>query len=368
MPINARPEYFKAEEKYHKASTPEEKIRALEEMLRVAPSHKGAENLRAGLKQKLSKLRVSLEKNRQQSKGKGNQPTIKREGAAQVALISITNAGKSALLQGVTNAKPEVADYAYTTTKPEVGIMNVGGANIQLIEIPSFFEDFAYKGDGPTYFSIIRNVDLVVFVIDTTQDEIGQLNLLFAEFEKAQVKLNAKKPKISIKKQGVGGIEWLGKRHCKFAIREGTKMLTSTGFHNATVTIHQSVTLEDLADVLNESLVYLPLLTIYTKSDITNKGVSAKTGKGLDKLKEKIFDALRLIRIYTKSPGKKKDFPPVSLHKGESIRDLAAIIHKDFYKKFRYARIWGKSAKHDGQTVGLEHKLKDQDIVEFHLK
>ena len=368
MPINAKPEYFRAEKQYHEASTISEKIAGLEEMLKTAPNHKGSENLRAQIKQKLSKLRSQIEKNRQTSKGRGKHLTIKKEGAAQVILASLTNAGKSSLINALTNAKPTIADYKFTTIKPEFGILDYKGVGIQIVEMPAIFEDYAYKGDGPAFFSAMRSAELIVFVIDNTKDEKEQLDLLYAEFEKAQIRLNADKPKIKIKKQGQGGIEFLGKKHFKFPVREATKMLQSHGYHNAVITAYEKVTIEDLADVLNESLVFLPLFIIHTKSDIKGKGVSAKTGEGIEELKKDIFDALGLIKVFTKTPGKDKDWPPVALHKGDNVKRLAITIHKDFYKKFRYARVWGKGAKHDGQKVGLEHSLEDNDIVEFYLK
>ena len=368
MPINAKPEYFKAERKYHEASTPQEKIAALEELLKVAPSHKSAENLRAQIKQRLAKLRANLDKARQTSKGRGKHLAIKKEGAAQVILASLTNAGKSSLITALTNAKPTVAEYEFTTAKPEVGIMDHEGIQIQLVEVPAIFKDYAYRGDGPSYFSIMRGADLIVFLIDNTKDTKEQLDLLHGEFEKAQIKLNADKPKITIKKQGTGGIEFLGKRHFQFTVREATKMLQTHAYHNAVISANETVTLEDLADVINESLVYLPLLIVYTKADLAGEGVSVKTKEGLDKLKKNIFDALGLIKVFTKSPGKKKDWPPVALYQGEKVKKLAQVIHKDFYKKFKYARVWGDSMKHDGQKVGLEHELKDNDIVEFHLR
>ncbi len=368
MPINAKPEYFRAEKKYHEASTIAEKIAGLEEMLKTAPSHKGAENLRAQIKQKLSKLRTQIEKTRQTSKGRGKHLTIKKEGAAQVVLVSLTNAGKSSLVTVLTNAKPTIAEYKYTTVKPEFGIMDYKGVGIQIVEMPAIFEDFAYKGDGPAYFSAMRSADLIIFVIDNTQDEKEQLDLLYNEFEKAQIRLNAEKPKVIIKKQGQGGIEFLGKKYFNFPVRQATKMLQSHGYHNAIITAYEKVTIEDLADVLNEALVFLPLLIIHNKSDIKGKGISAKTGIGIEELKKQIFDALGLIKVFTKTPGKDKDWPPVALHKGDNIKKLAITIHKDFYNKFRYARVWGKGAKHDGQKVGLEYSLEDDDIVEFHLK
>jgi len=368
MPINAGPEYFKAEKRYNEAKTIPEKIAGLEEMLRVGPNHKGTETLRAEIKQKLSKLRELLEKARTAGKGKGSHLAIKREGAAQVILASVTNAGKSSLLAAITNAKPLIADYKYTTTRPEVGILDYQGIQVQIIEMPAIFDDCAYKGDGPALFSVMRSTDLIIFLIDNTQDKNEQLRLLYQEFEKAQIKLNIEKPKIVIKRQGLGGIEFLGKKYFQFDEKDAIRLLTTHGYHNAIITAYAAVTLEDLADVLNESIVYLPLLVIYTKADVKGQGISAKTGQGLEKLRQDIFRALRLIRAFTKTPGKEKNWPPVALHEGDTVKTLAAMIHKDFLRKFKYARIWGKSAKHKGQTVGLEHELEDGDVVELHMK
>jgi len=368
MPINAHPDYFKAEEKYNKASTIPEKLTALEEMLRVGPNHKSAENLRAEIKSKISKLREQLEKNRQAKSSSKATFTIKKEGAAQVVFASITNAGKSSLLATLTNAKPLIAEYKFTTTRPEHGILDYHGVLIQLIELPAIFKGCAYKGEYPTFFSMVRGTDLVIFLIDSIVNETEQTELLQSEFEKAQIKLNAKRPKVFIKRQGTGGIEYMGAKYFKFDLSDSTKMLITHGYHNAVITAFESITLEDLADVLNESIVYLPLLIIKTKSDIKGNGISTKTKTNIEKLKDEIFQTLKLIRVYTKSPGKKHDWPPVALHDGDEVATLAKVIHKDFIKRFSFARIWGKSAKHDGQKVGLEHELMDEDIVEIHKK
>tara|TARA_Y100000310_G_C20694913_1_gene824930 strand:+ start:2980 stop:4086 length:1107 start_codon:yes stop_codon:yes gene_type:complete len=368
MPINAKPEYFQAEKKYHLAETIPEKLAALEEMLKTSPSHKGGENLRAQIKQRIAKLRAQLDKNRQTSKGKGKSFAVKQEGAAQVVLVSVTNAGKSSLLKALTNAKPEVADYAYTTTKTEVGIMDVDGIQIQLIEIPAIFKDFAYKGDGPSYFGVIRNADLIVHILDNTQDINEQRDIFLGELDKAQIRLDSKKPLITIKKQGTGGIEYMGKRYFEFTVTEANKVLQSHGYHNAMVTAHAPVTIEDLSDMLNESIIYKRILIVRNKADLKGEGFSAKTGKGLKNLKLQIQHAIGLIKVYTKTPGKEKEFPPVALHTGDTIKSLASEIHKDFLRRFRFARIWGESTKHQGQKVGLDHRLKDNDIVEFHLK
>ncbi|MEK6841454.1 MAG: GTPase [Nanoarchaeota archaeon] len=87
-----------------------------------------------------------------------------------------------------------------------------------------------------------------------------------------------------------------------------------------------------------------------------------------DNIKDLIWDNLNLIKVYTKQPGKKQDYPPIALKKASIVKDLAGYVHKDFLRKFDFARIWGKSVKFDGIKVGLEHKLEDEDVIEFHLK
>ena len=165
MPINAGYEYTEAQKHLEEAKTPEEKIRALEKLLSVSPNHKGAEKLRLEIKTKISKLREKAEKERAK-KGGAFSLSIKKEGAAQVALIGLTNSGKSTILNKLTGAKVEIADYVYTTKLPEIGVMDYHGVKIQLIEIPPVFEGFMEGENGPSFMAIIRGADLVVIVLD----------------------------------------------------------------------------------------------------------------------------------------------------------------------------------------------------------
>lgn len=152
MPINATPEYFKAEEKFRSAKTKEEKILALEEMIRTAPKHKGGEHLLADLRGKLAKLKKEAEK-KKGAKKEG----ISKEGDAQVCLLGFTNSGKSTLLKKLTNAEPVISQHKFTTIKPEVGMMDYKGIKIQLVEIPPTFK--------PGHMSIARTCELICFVI-----------------------------------------------------------------------------------------------------------------------------------------------------------------------------------------------------------
>jgi len=153
MPINATPEYFKAEEKFQSARTNDEKIVALEEMIRQLPKHKGAEHKFAELRGKLAKLKKEGSKQKKASRKIG----ISKEGDAQVCLLGLTNSGKSWLLSKLTDAKPLISQHPFTTTRPKVGMIDYNGIKIQLVEIPSTFE--------PEHMSTVRSTDAIVCVL-----------------------------------------------------------------------------------------------------------------------------------------------------------------------------------------------------------
>ena len=161
MPVNAPAEYFKAEEKFRSAKTKEEKIAALEEMIRMLPRHHGSETAHAQLKSRLAKLR-------KETVGKKGRKTvgITKEGDGQVCLLGFTNSGKSSLMSKITGARPEVAAHPYTTTQPEVGMMDYKGIKVQIIEIPATF--------SPVHMSIARTCDSIVLVV-RGQNEIEPL-------------------------------------------------------------------------------------------------------------------------------------------------------------------------------------------------
>lgn len=269
MPTNVTIEYIKAQEKYAKAKTKDEKIIALEEMIRTCPGHKGCENLLADLKSKLAKLKKQSDK-----KAGRRTTTIPKEGDAQVCILGMPNSGKSTLLSKLTNATPKISDVPYTTTKPELGMIDYHGVRIQLIEIPSTFERI--------YMSIAQNSDGII-IIYRNENELEDMNKIIEQFR--------------IKKHIIK-----------------TKRLYNT-----------------------------------------------------EKLKEDIWNMLGLIKIFTKEPGKKPETRPMVLKKGATVGKAAEDLHKDFYKFFKFARVWGRSAKHQGQTVGKEHILQDNDILEIHI-
>jgi|SRR3989344_5297311 len=310
MPVNAGPEYAAAEAEYSKAKTPQDKIKALERMYSLAPKHKSSEGLLREIKTKISKLREKVEKERAK-KGSGFSLSIKKECAAQVALVGLTNSGKSRILHDLTGAKVEIADYPFTTKMPEVGVMDYNGIKIQMVEVPAISEGFMDSDKGPSFLAVARSADLIVIVIDGTGNCEEDLKIIDKEFSKALVtlkKVRQEKTYGELKKCLVVVNKVMKNFRCKYPVC------------------------------------------------------------WVDDLKQAIWNMLGLVYVQTKMPGKKPDWPPVALKEGSTVGNLAEIVHKDFIKNFKYARIWGKSVKHNGSNVGLEHKLKEGDIVEIHTK
>jgi ribosome-interacting GTPase 1 len=324
MPTNVSVEYAVAEQDYNKASTTEEKITALQKMLSTAPSHKGAENLRQDIKSKLAKFKDKLEAEKE--KKRGTSFAIKKEGAATILFIGPPNSGKSLLLNRLTGTKVAVADYGFTTTRPEIGIMDYKGLKFQVIELPAITPDFYKTEKGPAILSIVRNGDLIIIVTDT-----DDINYILYECEKAGILLN---------------------EPFKVDVDESYKHM-------------QGLIIFTKKDVLNSEKKYMGLKKFYNFDTIP---ISLTTENNMEKLKDEIWKNLNLIKIYTKEPGKKPNMDkPLCLNKGSSIRDMAGQIHKDFIKKFRFARVWGSSARFQGQQSGLDHLLNDEDTVEIHL-
>ena len=347
MPINAGPEYQKAERKYHEARTISEKIRTLEEMLRTCPKHKGSEGLQQEIKNKLAKLRELQEK--QKTSGSRHTISVKKEGSAQVVILGIPNSGKSTLLSKLTNAKPDISPHPFTTKLPETGMMDYHGVKIQTVEIPAVMEGFSSTEMGPTFLGIVRQVELIIILANDN----SELELIKNELANSNIITDKERPKININKTISGGLTFVGKIKAKS--EDAKTVLREHGVRSGTVEFQKESTLEELEEVLTAGIAYVRTIIVQRQDNI-------------EELKEKIWKNLGLIKIYTKQPGKKKDYPPIALKEGSTIKDLALKIHKDFIKKFKFARVWGASARFQGAQSGLSLALHDEDIVEFHTK
>ena len=314
MPANLPPQYFEAEKIFRSAKNPVEKIAALEEMLAIMPKHKGTDHLRAELRGRISKLTQTSGK--KSATQRASMFSIEKEGAAQVVVIGLPNAGKSQLVSSITNALPTVAEYPFTTHTATPGMMEFENIQIQLIDTPPLMPHSIEIWLPP----MLRRADALLIVVDLSDAPLAQMEAIVTQLENMRIGLGEKK-----------------------ALIVGNKL-----------------------DLDNASQNYLALKTKY-KEQLPVIAISAKEGIGLEELKHETYQTLDIIRVYTKTPGQKPDFSdPIILSKGSTVEDAAASVHKDVLHKLEYARLWG-SGKHDGLMVKRDHILQDGDVIELHV-
>ena len=344
---------------------------------------KGTEKLLALLKTKLAKHKEKLEKQKKTKKGSGSSLSVKKDGNAQLILVGMTNSGRSSLLSILTEAKVKIADYPFTTKNPALGILDYEGVKLQIVEVPALFQGMSGSKTGPQILSVIRNADAILLVIDLTQNPLEQMKILLNELEESGIKVNTKPPLVRIKKTGMGGIQISGLQFYDGPKEDLIDLLHESGIYNSVIRIEGETALDQIREALDESIVYKSALIVANKGDGESSAenydklermykarfkivpVSAVKIIGFAGLKSNIFDILAIIRVYTKEIGGEVSDRPLILSKGMTVADVAKKLHKRFLEKFKYAKIFGSSAKFDGERAGLDHVLKDKDTVQI---
>lgn len=349
-------------------------IKKIEEEIRKTPYHKGTQAHIGRLKAKLAKLRFDREK-KARGGPKGLGYAIKKSGDATVLLVGFPSVGKSTLLNRLTNAESKVAEYDFTTINVIPGMLDYNGAKIQILDIPGLVEGAASgKGRGKEILSVVRNADLVLIMVDVRKPE--QADIIEKEFYNAGFRLNKKRPDVKIEKTNTDGLK-IGStvKLKKIGQDEIKSVLHEFKILNADVLIREDITADQLIDCIMKNRVYAPALIILNKIDLGGKpalgenivAISAKNGTGVVELKRMIWRKLSLMRIYMKRAGKEPDLrEPFIFRKGSTIGDVCNHVHGELAKDFSFARIWGPTARFPGQKVGLNHVLRDRDVVELH--
>lgn len=331
MPANLPPEYKEAEENYRSADSAEDKIKWLREMLSLVPKHKGTERLRVDLKQRLKKLEQKKQKEQQAKGGSGSHPWdhVEREGAGQVVLVGLPNAGKSTLVDMLTNAEPEVAEYPYSTFEPTIGMAPYEDIQIQLLDLPPLSE----FTEGWT-FNLIRQADAVGLVVDLGSDDAAtDVEMILDRLAESKMRL-------------------VGPSH-----PEADEM--------GSTAVKKTLVIATKGD-LDESRAHFGALRERFGEDFPMLPVTAPVEEGTEELRRSLFDLLRVVRVYSKKPGQAPSMDtPYILERGSTVIDAARAIHREFAENLDFARMWG-SAEYDGQRVERAHEIADGDVLEVH--
>ena len=364
--------------------TIEEQIKDIEDEIGKTQKNKATMHHLGKLKAKLSRLRDEAEKRADAGGGTGRSYAVRKTGNATIGFVGFPSVGKSTLLTKITDAKSEIGAYEFTTLDVIPGVMNLHGARIQVLDMPGMVRGAATgRGRGKEILSVIRSLDLILLFLDIFNPH---LEALVKELEAAAIRLNGRPPDINISKRDRGGIEihpTLELTHIDEEMAED--IVKEYGYISADVVIREDVTEDQLIDHLSGNRMYIPAILILNKIDLVDDHtleklkrrfsnwqiipMSADSEIGIQEFKDAVYNALRFINIYMKPPGKPADMKePMVIKANSTVGMVCAGIHRDFQNRFRYAKVWGPSAKFPGQTVGLDHELMNNDVLSIVIK
>lgn len=346
MPTNVTPEYKKAEEAYRKAREPKERLEYLRQMLSTIPKHKGTEHLQADIKSRIKDLTEELAGPKKGGKRSGPALALRPEGAAQIVLLGPPNSGKSALHRRLTGSRAQSGPGSFITQFPEPGMLAHEDIAFQLLDLPSMSVDHS----PPWIPSTLQTADAALLVVDLSDPAcVEQMQFILDTLAARKISLVP---------------DWPG-MPCRAPAQSGGTAASA----------------DELVDPFR---ILLPTLLLANKSDLAPDPeevavleellgvifpalrVSAETGQGLGEIAPWLFSALQIVRVYTKAPGKEPERDrPFTVRGGDTVLDVARLVHKDIAESFRYGRLWGSGA-FDGQQVGADHPVADGDVVELH--
>jgi small GTP-binding protein len=308
--------------------------------------------------------------------------------------VGFPSVGKSTFLSKITKTKSEIAAYSFTTLTAIPGVLEYGGAEIQILDLPGIIEGAAEgKGRGRQVISAAKTSDMIVMVLDATK-RIEQRALLEAELEAVGIRLNQDPPNIYLKQKKAGGMKItfsappkkLDEKmlynilrdykilNCEVLVRDENGM----SFPVWRAAPSPPATVDQFIDVImKDHRTYIKCLYVYNKIDSVNLEfldrlarepntavMSCELDLGVQDVVERCWNELRLIRIYTKRKGIDPDFSEALIVRNNStIEDVCDSIHRSLKESFKYALVWGASARHVPQRVGLQHVVSDEDVV-----
>lgn len=305
---------------------------------------------------------------------------VQKAGDARIALVGFPSVGKSTFLSKITKTESVIADYSFTTLTAIPGVLEYGGAEVQILDLPGIIEGASEgKGRGRQVISAAKTSDLILMILDATKKH-EQRELLEAELHAVGIRLNCKPPNMTLKMKKAGGMKITFTTPPKnidermmYNILKDYKML------NCEVLIRdEHITVDQFIDViLADHRTYINCLYAYNKVDAVSLEfldtlarepqtcvMSCSKDFGIDDVVERCWKELNLLRIYTKRKGDLPDFnEALIVRQNSTIEDVCDQIHRTLKDTFKYALVWGASARHVPQRVGLAHKVADEDVV-----
>jgi small GTP-binding protein len=360
--------------------TIDEQIKEIEEEISSTKYNKATQHHIGKLKAKLARLRQESEA-RAAAKGGGKGYAISKSGNATVAIVGLPSCGKSTLLNKLTQAESEVGHFDFTTLTVVPGTLHHRGANIQMLDLPGLIEGASKgKGRGREVLSVVRTADLILLLMDVYRPEV---DVLIRELHAAGLRLNEREADIVITPRNRGGINVRSTVPLTILDDELVRaMVREYGMVNADVVLRQDVDEDQLIDYLQGNRRYVKAMAAVNKIDavpddmwrpiiddmsareLAVVAISASEDTNLEVLKDAIFDNLDLMRVYMRPRGGPTDFEePLIIRSNATVRNVCDTIHREIKRKFRFANVWGESAKFPGQSVGLDHILQDGDVL-----
>jgi ribosome-interacting GTPase 1 len=309
-------------------------------MLRTIPKHKGTDHLQADIKTRIKLLTEELAGPKKGGRRGGPALVVRPDGAAQICLIGPPNAGKSSLHARLTGSRTDVGPYPYTTQFPVPGMLPFEDVHFQLVDLPPVSVDFMESW----LVNALQPADGALLVIDVADpDCLEHVPVILKRLREKKVFLTP---------------AWPGVESPRPA--EPDELQDPFRLDLPAVLIANK---SDLDPDPEEVVILEELLGLRFPAF----AMSAETGAGVDALGPFLFSALQIVRVYTKTPGKPADKDkPFTVRRGDTIADVARLVHKEIARSLKFARIWGAEV-FDGQQVGPEHVVADGDLVELHF-
>jgi len=357
--------------------TPADQIKHIEEEIRKTPYHKGTERHIGMLRARIAILKDKQIEASARGSGGGGGYAVKKQGDATIVLVGPPSAGKSTLINALTNAESKVAPYAFTTVSVIPGMMKYRNAYFQILDVPGLIEGAEEgKGRGREVISVVRGADLLVLMSDPFR--ISAMTRNYEALERNGIRINKTPPDIKVEKRISGGI--IIHSNIKQDLdRETVKdVISQLGVKNAEVYLKEKVSIETLIDAFSTNRVYIPSIYVINKADlgipkdlpeqIAKKftAISAQNKQDLGRLQEDIWEALGFATIYLikpeEEPGEKN---PMVVKNDMTLAEVAQQIGTDFASLKTKAKIWGNGSKFPAQEVSLAAQVKDGMMARF---